>query len=78
MNSSELITTCVVPSRHGYVVVTLLFVNAFFATDPKTAVGLLLIGAVPTLGPGSSASCDLREVTVATRAVRALTKRPRE
>jgi hypothetical protein len=58
MNSSGLITRCVVPSRHGYVVVTLLFVDAFFAPDLKTAVGLLLIGAVPSLVAGLA--CFLR------------------
>jgi hypothetical protein len=58
MNSSGLITRCVVPSRHGCVVVTSLFVIACFATDLKAAVGLLLIGAVPSLVAGLA--CFLR------------------
>lgn len=56
-------------------VVTLLFVDAFFATDMKTAVGLLFISAMLLLVAGLA--CFLREVTLATRVVRIMRLKPR-
>jgi hypothetical protein len=70
------INFCTVSALLVCVVVTLLFVDAFFATDLKTAVGLLFIGAMLSLVAGLT--CFLREVTVATRTVRVLTLRPRD
>ena len=52
------------------VVVTTLFVDAFFHTDLKWLAGLLFIAAMLALIAGLS--CFLREVTLATRMVRLL------
>jgi hypothetical protein len=50
------------------VVVTTLFIDAFFATDLKWLAGVLFIGAMLALIAGLG--CFLREVTLATRMVR--------
>lgn len=52
------------------VVVTTLFVDAFFATDLKWLAGVLFIAAMLALIAGLG--CFLREVTLATRMVRIL------
>ncbi len=74
--ASWAINFCTVSALLVCLVVTLLFVDAFFATDLKTVVGLLFIAAMLCLVAGLS--CFLREVTVATRTVRVLTMRPRD
>jgi len=73
--ASWAINFCTTSALLVCVVVTLLFLDAFFATDLKTAVGGLFIAAMGLLVAGLG--CFLREVTLATRTVRVLTLRPR-
>jgi Protein of unknown function (DUF2721) len=74
--ASWAINFCTVSALLVCLVVTTLFVDAFFATDLKWLAGLLFIGSMLALIAGLT--CFLREVTVATRTVRVLTLRPRD
>jgi hypothetical protein len=73
--ASWAINFCTASALLVCLVVTLLFIDAFFATDLKAIVGVLFIAAMGVLVAGLG--CFLREVTVATRTVRVLTLRPR-
>jgi len=74
--ASWAINFCTASALLVCLVVTLLFVDAFFASNFKIAVGLLFIAAMLCLVAGLA--CFLREVTVATRTVRVLTLRPKD
>lgn len=73
--ASWAINFCTASALLVCLVVTLLFVDAFFATDMKAAVGLLFITAMLMLVAGLG--CFLREVTLATRVVRIMRVRPK-
>jgi hypothetical protein len=74
--ASWAINFCTAAALLVCVVVTTLFVDAFFSTDLKWLAGALFIGSMLTLIAGLG--CFLREVTLASRTVRVLTLRPRE
>lgn len=74
--ASWAINFCTASALLVCLVVTLLFADAFFASNFKIAVGVLFIAAMLCLVAGLA--CFLREVTVATRTVRVLTLRPKD